>query len=473
VNNFGFPRLGTVLLVLIIVCGYAQSAISAGTSSPAATLQTSLVYPSDGILTPGQRQIVRVANTVQPSPGTALHAYRLMLKMRKQNGQMVLSNSFHPTQASTVTTLSMRAVASGEYDLTAELHHEGTVIAASQLYRITKRRPSKPSPIITATATPNRTPTATPTTDPSPITTATVKVTATPTATATPIINCSSGFDNSVQGACSAGGASTGSSNGVIWLENATALVGTQLQLLSGTIHNAANAWYKTPLNIQAFTTTFTFQANCSPDPSDCGNGFGFMIVGANYSNPVYPPGYTFSADASDNFSWAKGCPGPPDNNSGCTSDYDSALLKFDLYGFTAPGQNLTNYFQANNSNIGPTFPHSASDISMAPSGINIQSGDIFKVTLTYDGSNLFETITDTSTNASFSHTYTTDSRGNAINLPAIMGANTAFVGFGASNGAATMDLSINSWVYTVNSPGPTPRPIPTTTLGTGARPRA
>ena len=82
----------------------------------------------------------------------------------------------------------------------------------------------------------------------------------------------------------------------------------------------------------------------------------------------------------------------------------------------------------------------------MASSGIDIQSGDIFDVTLTYDGSNLTESITDTSTKANFTHTYT------GINLPSIFGANTAFVGFGGGTGAATMSLFVNSWTYTVDT---------------------
>ena len=86
-------------------------------------------------------------------------------------------------------------------------------------------------------------------------------------------------------------------------------------------------------------------------------------------------------------------------------------------------------------------------DLNMAPSGINMQSGDIFKVTLTYDGSNLFESVTDTSTGANFTHTYT------GINLPSIVGANTAFVGFGGSTGAYTMNAYLNSWTYMVNTP--------------------
>ena len=139
----------------------------------------------------------------------------------------------------------------------------------------------------------------------------------------------------------------------------------------------------------------------------------------------------------------------------------DEAIVKFDLYGTSAPGQDLTNYYLASTT-IGGVYPESASDLNMAPSGINIQSGDIFKVTLTYDGSNLTESITDTSTNANFTHTYT------GINLPSIFAANTAFVGFGGGTGAATMGLAVNSWTYTEDTSGPSPTATPTAT-STGA----
>ena len=152
-----------------------------------AKLQVSVLYPSDGILAPGQPQVVQVSATVQPRTGTPLSQYLLMLKVLKKNGSKVFSDSFHPTQASSVTTLSMGAVAPGQYDVTAELQGGGTTVFAPKRIRIKKR--SGPSatatPTITATPTPTRTPTATPTNDPSPTATATPTRTATASVTPT------------------------------------------------------------------------------------------------------------------------------------------------------------------------------------------------------------------------------------------------------------------------------------------------
>ena len=63
-----------------------------------AKLQVSVLYPSNGILSPGQPQIVQVSSTVQPGTGTPLNEYLLMLKVQKKNGSKVLSDSFHPTR---------------------------------------------------------------------------------------------------------------------------------------------------------------------------------------------------------------------------------------------------------------------------------------------------------------------------------------------------------------------------------------
>jgi hypothetical protein len=223
---------------------------------------------------------------------------------------------------------------------------------------------------------------------------------------------------------------------------------------LNDTVHQGGNALYQTPVNIQAFTTTFTFQDSCATQPGDCGNGFGFCILADNSSNTYYPPGYNFSGNADINLSWSEGC-----NASGTDCDLiDEAIVKFDLYGNDGPpGQELTGYY--NNS---VTFGAGSANIpmggiggnpveqNMASAGIVLQSNDVFSVTLTYDGSNLFESITDTSTGATFTHTYT------GINLPAVMQGNTALVGFCGGSGAAVMGVSFNGWTYTVDSPGPT-----------------
>ncbi|HWW81660.1 MAG TPA: hypothetical protein VNY82_18820, partial [Steroidobacteraceae bacterium] len=77
-------------------------------------------------------------------------------------------------------------------------------------------------------------------------------------------------------------------------------------------------------------------------------------------------------------------------------------------------------------------------------SGVNLLSGDTMGAHLVYDGTTLTLTITDQVTTASF----TTST---AINIPATVGANTAYVGFTGGTGGYTATQTIRSWTYAVN----------------------
>ena len=62
-------------------------------------------------------------------------------------------------------------------------------------------------------------------------------------------------------------------------------LSGSAIQLTHGT-SEANNVWYQDAVNVQAFTTNFTFNFVC---PVDCGDGMGFMIISAtNPNSPAY-----------------------------------------------------------------------------------------------------------------------------------------------------------------------------------------
>jgi hypothetical protein len=163
-------------------------------------------------------------------------------------------------------------------------------------------------------------------------------------------------------------------STGQIWLEHTTALSGSSIQLTQNTNGEANNAWYETPVNVQAFTTTFTFAETC---PTDCGNGFGFMIIST--SNPS-SPGYEYSGGSGDQFSWSSGCTGVT-GTSGCTP-INSVLVKFDLYGESSgnTGANLTGFYS------GGEYPHAPNpEYDMSGSGINMESGHLMRCTIAYD----------------------------------------------------------------------------------------
>ena len=81
--------------------------------------------------------------------------------------------------------------------------------------------------------------------------------------------------------------------------------------------------------------------------------------------------------------------------------------------------------------------------IDMFPSGINLHSGDIFNVLLTYDGVTLHQTVTDTATNAVFTHDYT-------IDIPTTIDGGDAYLGFTGSTGGGSSIQDILTWSYSV-----------------------
>jgi hypothetical protein len=68
-------------------------------------------------------------------------------------------------------------------------------------------------------------------------------------------------------------------------------------------------------------------------------------------------------------------------------------------------------------------------------------------VAMTYDGTTLTVTITDATTLVYATQTYT-------VNIPSIVGGNTAYVGFTGATGGATATQNVLSWTYTAGAPG-------------------
>jgi hypothetical protein len=220
-----------------------------------------------------------------------------------------------------------------------------------------------------------------------------------------------------------------------LYLGNSSVYSGSSIQLTntSGGVQN--NAWYETPVNVEAFTTTFTWNAVCPAKPALCGDGMGFIIL----SNPnSSSEGFNYSGYSGSQFSWSK-----------CSSSTDcpsmkSVLVKFDLYNnsTSTDGANLTGFYSGG---VYPQPPQAQYD--MSSSGISMQSGHLMKATLTYNGTVLTESVTDTVTGATYRNSY-------SANIPALVGGNTAFVGFGGSSGAATVTQNLQSWTYAVEAPG-------------------
>jgi hypothetical protein len=75
----------------------------------------------------------------------------------------------------------------------------------------------------------------------------------------------------------------------------------------------------------------------------------------------------------------------------------------------------------------------------MTAAKVTLNNGHVFHAHITYDGTNLTLVLTDTTTSASFTKT-------SAINIPSIVGAGTAYVGFTGGIGGLSMTTDILNW---------------------------
>jgi hypothetical protein len=196
------------------------------------------------------------------------------------------------------------------------------------------------------------------------------------------------------------------SGNGLLTINGSTAYTGTVLELTNGGGGEASSAFTSNAVSVQGFTTTFTFLLS-----SATADGFTFCIQGVGPT--------------------ALGAGG---GSLGYQGINNSVAVKFDLY----PSLSTTGLYTGGAA-PDDTMPPA---IDMSAAGINLHSGDIMQATFTYDGVNLVETVKDTSTNATFTHTY-------PINIPAAVGSGFAFVGFTGATGGSTAIQDIQTWTYT------------------------
>ena len=209
-------------------------------------------------------------------------------------------------------------------------------------------------------------------------------------------------------------------------LDGGATVTGGALQLTDGGNNEARAIWYSTPLNIQQFTTDFTFQITpAGPNSTD---GMTFAIQNQGLT--------------------AHGGIGGALGYQGVTP---SVAVKFDTFNNAGEGVNSTGFYT---DGAAPTVPA----IDLTPSGVNLHSGDVMDAHLTYDGTTLTLTLTDTVTNAVFTASQ-------AINIPSTVGANTAFIGFTGGTGGTVSTQNVLSWTYTPTSSGSsTPPPTPAAT---------
>jgi hypothetical protein len=211
-------------------------------------------------------------------------------------------------------------------------------------------------------------------------------------------------------------------SAGQIVLNGNAQLDDSRLQLTDGGQYEASSAWYVSPVNVQSFTTDFTFQL----------------------SNPV-ADGITFAIQNNSNT-----IVGPSSANLGYAYIPNSIAIKFDLYNNQGEGSDSTGLYT---NGATPMVPA----LDMTSSGVNLHSDDTMAVHVVYDGTTLTMTITDNVTGASYSHNWT-------INIPTTIGSNTAYVGFTGASGYSSSSQKILTWSFN-NTPV---LPVPTFTPAAG-----
>ena len=207
------------------------------------------------------------------------------------------------------------------------------------------------------------------------------------------------------------------------------------LELTNGGTAQASSAFWTTPVNIQAFTTNFTFQLS-----SAAADGFTFTIQNA---------GKTALGGSGGGLGY-----GPDPGATGTASIAKSVAIKFDLYNNSGEGTDSTGIYT---NGATPTVPA----VDLTSSGIVLSSGDTISAQLVYNGTTLTLNLTDTVTNDTFSYAFT-------VNIPSTVGANTAYVGFTAGTGGETAIQNIKNWTFTSGTTQVTAAATPTFTPASG-----
>ena len=199
-------------------------------------------------------------------------------------------------------------------------------------------------------------------------------------------------------------------SGGILTLNGSAGLNDSRLQMTDGGFNEASSAWYYLPVNVQAFTTTFSFQLS-----NPAGNGITFAIQGNGAS--------------------ALGAAGSGLGFQGIPS---SIAIKFDFATPVGTGTDSTGLFI---NGVAPTVPA----IDLSATGINLQSDDAMNVQLAYNGTILSMNITDMDNGASYSTSW-------PLNIPSIVGGSTAYVGFTGGAGTGSSSQKVLTWTYAVGS---------------------
>ncbi len=196
------------------------------------------------------------------------------------------------------------------------------------------------------------------------------------------------------------------------------------LELTDGANTEAASSFYAQPISISGFTTTFTLQ-----NTNAQANGLTFVLEDD-------PSGPKALGPANSALGYSYG----PTQSPRITK---SVAIKFDLYTTVGSHRDSTGLY------TNGAYPGTAGALDMTSSGVVLASGHPLAVSMSYSGTTLSMTITDTIIHAAYSHSW-------SINIPSSVGASTAYAGFTASTGGLNAVQKVLNWTFTpAGSTGP------------------
>jgi hypothetical protein len=203
---------------------------------------------------------------------------------------------------------------------------------------------------------------------------------------------------------------------------------GSTFKVTDGGGSEQVSGFYATPVDISSFVETFTYQVpGGSTARSQSALADGFSAIFQNDSRGSAAIGGTGSGK------------GYTSGTTGYATIANSAAIGYEMYN----GQTYT-YYQNGNATATSMAPYTSSPASNTSIPI-LSSGDIIQVTLTYRDNVLNTTFFDTSNKASIYLSQV------GVNLPAIVGSTTAYVGFGGGTGGAASTQLVKNFTYTSN----------------------
>jgi Chitobiase/beta-hexosaminidase C-terminal domain len=277
-------------------------------------------------------------------------------------------------------------------------------------------------------------------------------------------INCPSGFvGNASSGTCGVG--YVGYSPQQWGFNNATGatVVSGKADLLPvGSGHAGNGLVYQTAVNVQAFSTTFTFI------PA----GWNLAFVLQNNNNPLYPNPKSFAAGAGAEQGFYQAFPAGPPN------PWPTYLWALTLVSYSPPSltfdYSLAQMFQTNQNasqNVLTYISTSPVPLTSSVSTQNSTTGDTYSATIVYTGTNLTLSLYDVTAGGSCPGASCFTQTWNGVNIPGIVGATTAYPGFtvGSNTTSTTVPEYVNTMVYNVLSAAaaPTSNVTPGTYSGT------